>query len=275
MILFLFSLAYAGDLGKPLPFPEQPDIYLDVVAGQANHLFLFAPHENENVVNAYAAQKVKEHGGWFAVLRQKGTRHIILKFEADRFELDPNRMFTKRGAQNSIKKLNPGISDEDLDKAVARAVRLGAFVLAQMGGVRDNQLIVAIHNNTNGYDNDGSGGIGTVSMKRYQKRLEGGARYILELNHSDGDEDDFFFITHRGDFALMKQAGFNIVLQHPQVAHIPEEDDGSLSVLAEIKGGRYINVEAQRKHDDGTGRDHLEEQKKMLDLVFSLPAKYK
>jgi hypothetical protein len=59
-------------------------------------------------------------------------------------------------------------------------------------------------------------------------------------------------------------------LQAPEVAKLADEDDGSLSVWAEMAGLRYFNVEAQRKGDDGKGQDHLEIQKAMVRELYKL-----
>ena len=67
----------------------------------------------------------------------------------------------------------------------------------------------------------------------------------------------------------MVDANWNVVLQNPDVANDPNEDDGSLSVLAEMKGKRYVNIEAERA-DYGFGRDNLIEQKQMVDLMFEI-----
>ncbi|MDH5630530.1 MAG: hypothetical protein OEY96_10300, partial [Gammaproteobacteria bacterium] len=73
----------------------------------------------------------------------------------------------------------------------------------------------------------------------------------------------------RSDFEKMKQQGWNAILQNPAVALIKDEDDGSLSVLAEMKGMRYINIEAERMSEDG-GSDHLKVQQKMVDFIYTL-----
>jgi len=128
---------------------------------------------------------------------------------------------------------------------------------------------IAIHNNTNGYDGDGCDGRGTISIKRYQKKLASGANYLIKVHDANIDEDDLFFITGTTDYKAMAEANWNVVLQNPEVANDPSEDDGSLSVLAEKHNKRYVNIEAERS-DDGFGSDHLKEQQQMVDLMFQL-----
>ena len=265
--MFLLFVIYLSEIH----FQEQPDIWLEShgTSHKRPHVAFFAPHENENVVNEYLSQKVSTHGGRFFILRQWGDRHVVLRVEGKRFEADPNRIFTPIGVKSTLLMLNPSLKeDSPLFAAVfSRTVNLGKFILGEMGSL-DNEkaVIIAIHNNTDGFDNDGKGGLGTISMERYAMKLEAGAKYILRLHRGKGDEDDLYFINREEDFNLLKERGWNIVLQHPQVAVLPTEDDGSLSVYAEKIGARYLNIEAQRKEGD----DHLEIQKKMVDAVFEI-----
>ena len=263
-MLLLFGLMAA----ETLVFPEQPDIFLEIhgVDKPANSVYYLAPHQPEHVINRYLARKVKKRGEKFLILRQSGDRQIFLKLDGVTVAVDPNRIFTPRGCESTLLRQNPDLAHqpETLAKAKAKAVRLGEFIMDQMGGISKGSVIVAIHNNTNGYDGDGKNGIGTISIDRYQKRLDRGAKYILSIHAGSHDEDDLFFITEQADFYALSKAGFNVVLQHPQVAELADEDDGSLSVLSEMRDVRYLNVEAQR------GPDHKRRQKKMLKALFRL-----
>jgi len=84
-----------------------------------------------------------------------------------------------------------------------------------------------------------------------------------------GDEDDLFFVTQQGDFNAMQANQWNAVLQNPLVTSDIEEDDGSLSVYAQMNNIRYINIEAERRTDN-IGNNHLETQKQMIDFTFNL-----
>ena len=264
--MLLHCLLLAGTF----TFPGQEDIYLEeiVSANYKGRVIWFAPHENENVVNDYLAQKIRREGGRFLILRQAGQRNIALRFGSRVYEVDPNRIFTANGASSSLTRLNPQLKQDQqaLKQALDRANALGKFILESMGNPGRRHVLIAIHNNTDGYDNDGKNGRGTVSINRYQKRFEAGAGYILDLNLGQGDEDDLFFITSKKDFRRMRKAAWPTVLQHPRVATDPSQDDGSLSVYAAMIGARYINIEAQRKEGD----DHLAIQKYMVDFVYAL-----
>ncbi len=254
-----------------LYFSEQKDIFLEVVKGEETSWTFLAPHENERVVNRYVAEQITRHGGTFVVLRQQGKRHVELNINGNRYEIDPNRIYTHRGRTSTLRRLNPEFKQAhpDYEPALARTESLADFILSTMSADSATDWI-AIHNNTNGYDNDCNHGRGTISIKRYQKKLAAGANYLIKVNDANIDEDDLFFITAPQDFISMSDANWNVVLQNPAVANDPNEDDGSLSVLAEMRGKRYINVEAERQAEDGFGEDHLTEQMQMVDLTFKL-----
>ncbi|MFC6439068.1 hypothetical protein [Bowmanella sp. JS7-9] len=254
-------------LSQSLLFAPQPDISLEITSGeQLNTWVFFAPHQNENIANQYLANKVTQTGGKFVRLQQSGQRHIHLQIGEQHYEIDPNRIFTPAGREATLLKLNKDLTSTSPDFVTAMALsqQLADFILAQL----QTPNWVAIHNNTQGFDDDGHQGRGTISIKRYQDKLAQGAKYLLKVHDAGQDEDDLFFITEPTDYAHMQQAGFNVVLQNPQVATEPDEDDGSLSVLAEKQGRRYINIEAERVDDDGFGQDHLTEQQQMIDFVF-------
>jgi len=267
----MLSLLFASSLA--VVFPEQDDIYLEVVGHEnsANEQVFFAPHENEHVINQYLAEKVIQEKGKFLVLRQAGQREISLNIDNQNILVDPNRIFTVKGIKDSIKKLNPllAISSTDFQQAVNRSYTLGQFIVTKMGGLNKQKTWLAVHNNTQGFKDDGKGGIGNVSMIRYRYKLNSGAKYLSNLTPLVGDEDDLFFVTNKQDFMQMQSKGFNAVLQSPIVTSDIEEDDGSLSVYAQMHDMRYINIEAERKHQ-GIGEDHLSMQIKMLNYTLSL-----
>ena len=267
MYILYFLLSHA------VAFPEQSDIYLEVTGElntNSNNVF-FAPHENEHVSNEYVAQQIAEHGGKFLVLRQHGNRLISFDINKEKVSIDPNRMFTDLGIKSSIKKKNPklNINSETFRSAVKRAKSLGQFIISQLGGLNQSNTWVAIHNNTQGYRGDKKQGIGDVSINSYQHKLDNGANYLINVTQLTGDEDDLFFVTQQGDFNAMQANQWNAVLQNPLVTSDIEEDDGSLSVYAQMNNIRYINIEAERRTDN-IGNNHLETQKQMIDFTFNL-----
>lgn len=259
-------------LGEFLAFPLQPDIGVEKFGEGPAPIVFFAPHENEYLVNDHLAQRLdRGDEGLFLIMRQRGKRHVYLSVDGQEILLDPNRMFTRAGVQSSLSSLNPEIEPTSplFRKARSKAVALGRFVLSQLGLPRDGTMIIAIHNNTDGYDGDGKAGIGTISINRYIAKQVSGARYIADVYVGTGDEDDLFFVTSPDDFAMMSKDDWNVILQNPKVAVIPDEDDGSLSVYAEMYGMRYVNIEAQRASDEGVGEDHTRTHQDMLNYLLA------
>jgi hypothetical protein len=267
----MLSLLFASSIATV--FPEQRDIYLEVIGNKntASHQVFFAPHEDEHVANKYLAEKIFQEKGHFLILRQAGEREIALKIDNTTVLVDPNRIFTRKGIEDSLKKLNPelSISSANYQQAVNRSHALGKFIIAKMGGLNKQKTWLAVHNNTQGYKGDGKGGMGDVSMVRYRYKLNTGANYLSNLTPLTGDEDDLFFVTNKQDFLHMQSSGFNAVLQNLIVTSDVEEDDGSLSVYAQMNGIRYINIEAEREYQN-KGKNHLPMQIKMLNYTLSL-----
>jgi hypothetical protein len=157
-------------------------------------------------------------------------------------QIDPNRMFSRIGAEANLKRLNPdwtppriGRALDALDRGRARLVRA---LLAPRGG-----LTVALHNNSQGY-----------SVRDEQPISD--AASIREPDNPHA----FFLCTDEADFRKLSESAYNVVLQKKA----PPTDDGSLSRLAAARGARYVNLEV--------GHGHSARQKEMLDwLEWVLP----
>jgi hypothetical protein len=151
--------------------------------------------------------------------------------------LDPNRMFSRAGAEKNLRSLNPAWTDAHVDAALDRLDKDRAKFLATILP-KDGKLLVALHNNGPGYSvND------EVSISD-----------AVSLNNADHPHE-FMLCTMRSDFDLLSKSQFNVVLQNTA----PKEDDGSLSRLTAVRGIRYVNIEAGLGNADG--------QNAMLDWV--------
>jgi hypothetical protein len=157
-------------------------------------------------------------------------------------KLDPNRMFSRAGAEWNLKTLNPAWSPrqiksvlDELDHGRDRFLRR---ILPDSGA-----LIVALHNNGPNY-----------SVKDETPISNG-----VALNDA-GRPDEFMLCSTAADFSILANSPFNALLQdRPQ-----GEDDGSLSRLCATRGIRYVNIEAAHGNREG--------QKRMLDwLELALP----
>jgi hypothetical protein len=265
----------AALLSFSVVFPAQPDIAIQVTENKEKRqdLIFIAPHENESVANQYLRDKIKTEGGKFIELRQYGKRLIELKIDGNTLRVDPNRIFTPLGRRATLRKLNPNIAPNTslFSSGLARAKQLADFLLNHLkkSSLSKTFSWIAMHNNTNGYTDDGKGGEGTISIVRYQKKLAGGSKFLIKVNRTSADEDDLFYVTDPIDFAQMKKDGWNAVLENPIVKTDINEDDGSLSVFANQSGIRYINIEAERKGTNG-GNDHLKEKQRMIDYIYTI-----
>jgi len=136
--------------------------------------------------------------------------------------IDPNRLFSRTGAERSLRRLNPDMAPERLYQILDRLDRerpgLVRALLPPRGG-----LLVALHNNSGGYS----------------------VRDEIPLSDETALNDpshphDFMLATGPEDFARLARSPFNTVLQHRR----PEFDDGSLSRLCARLRVRYVNIEA-------------------------------
>jgi hypothetical protein len=133
--------------------------------------------------------------------------------------IDPNRMFSRAGAEKSITALNSGIDAAARDAALAFLDRQRGKLLKRLTPGRNSRLF-ALHNNRDYSVNDEVEASDRTSLKEPERPR------------------DFFLCTDPRDFDILAKSPFNVVLQTNS-----EPDDGSLSRLAARLGFRYINLE--------------------------------
>lgn len=173
-------------------------------------------HGNEETAREVLEAHLKAHDGigYIAAGRERNV-------PVDGGKLDPNRMFSRTGAEKSLRNLNAGWSEAQVSRALGwldhRREKLVRALLPPPG-----ELLIALHNNSEGY-----------SVKD-------------EIPISDrtsiakpAEPHEFFLCTNPDDFAVLAQSPYNVVLQQ----FGPKEDDGSLSRLAAKRAARYVNLE--------------------------------
>jgi hypothetical protein len=188
-------------------------------------------HGNEETARAVLTRHMETHEG-IAYLAENHTRNVTVNSARDSArdsaQLDPNRMFSRAGAEASLKRLNPDLAPERLQAALnlldRGRERLVRALVPPKGG-----LLVALHNNSEGY-----------SVKD-----EVAISDETSLREADNPHA-FFLCTDPKDFAVLKTSPYNVVLQQ----HAPQDDDGSLSRLAAARGVRYVNLEGGLGHAD-------------------------
>jgi len=180
-------------------------------------------HGNEETARAVLLRHMENHEG-VGYLAEYQTREVTV----DSAKLDPNRMFSRVGAEASLKRLNPELTPDRLQAALTTLdrgrERLVRALLAPAGG-----LLVALHNNSEGYSLNDEMAISDETSLR-----------------EPGNPHNFFLCTDPRDFAVLKASPYNVLLQQ----HAPKEDDGSLSRLAAARGARYVNLEVGLGHRD-------------------------
>ncbi len=229
-------LAYASIFGW-FPFFRPSHVSLAgarfriVRYGHSNRRYLHI-HGNEETAREVLRRHIRSHEG-IAYMVEGHDRNVAI----EQGHLDPNRMFSRTGAEANLKKLNPDWPADRL-KAALDVLDRGREKL-----VRDLQpppggLLIALHNNSSGY-----------SVADEQPISDAGS--IRE----PGNPHAFFLCTDPEDFKKLSTSPYNVVLQQ----HGPKEDDGSLSRLAAARGFHYVNLEV--------GIGHSARQNEMLDWI--------
>lgn len=175
-------------------------------------------HGNEETARAALTEFLKTHSGT-AYMIESHTRNVPVAAG----EIDPNRMFSRAGAEASLKELNPSWTPGQLDAALAILDR-GREHLVRALFPPDHGLLTALHNNSPDYSVTDEVPLSDQTSLR-----------------EPGNPHAFFLCTDPGDFAILSKSSYNVVLQHDK----PQKDDGSLSRLAASRGVRYLNLEVR------------------------------
>ena len=173
-------------------------------------------HGNEVTARAVLVQNMKTNEG-IAYVVESATRNVPV----GSLQIDPNRMFSRAGAQASLRRLNPGAAPEAVQFALADLDRHREKLLRALTPPRGG-ITIALHNNSDGYS----------------VRDEVSISDQVSLREPDNPHA-FFLCTDPRDFAVLRGSPYNVVLQQ----HAPPTDDGSLSRQAALRGFRYTNLE--------------------------------
>ena len=180
--------------------------------GSRRYLFI---HGDEPTARDVLRIHLETHPG-IAYLVTGSERNVAL----DGGKLDPNRMFSREGAERNLKSLNPDWPPERIERALdfldREREKLLHHLMPPKGG-----LLIALHNNRDYSINDEAPMSDEVSLREPERAHE------------------FFLCTDARDFQVMAKSPYNVVLQNRK----PAEDDGSLSRLAAQRGFRYLNLE--------------------------------
>jgi hypothetical protein len=188
-------------------------------------------HGNEQTARQVLTLHLQSAKGT-AWLVQNNTRNVVIQAG----ELDPNRMFSRDGAERNLRMLNPGWHDAQILNGLLMLDR-NRHQVANAVWPADGDVLIAVHNNT-----------------EYSVKDEVDNSNRVALNDS-GNPHEFCLCTTERDFELLSKGPYNVVLQNrPRGA-----EDGSLSRYAAREGFRYVNIEAE------LGK--VEKQRAMLEWV--------
>ena len=229
--LFTFNI-YGNDLTQE--YVDIAGVQFKVIKnGESNRRFIWI-HGDEKTAAILLKRHLKDNYGT-AFLIENNEREVFI----NGFMMDPNRIFSKAGAQESLINLNGRTSKADVSQTLSLIEKdrdkFFANIVPPDGG-----LLIALHNNLRDYSIDNEIPFSTeVSLK----------------NSEHPHHHNFFICTNRDDYNLLSKSPYNVVLQETQ----PKKDNGSLSWFIARKGVRFINIE--------TRLGYLSIQTKMLQYI--------
>lgn len=196
-------------------------------------------HENESTSLKAAHKLAEKFPVNISFLNQLGKRRLYFNADSVVYSVDPNRIFTSAGISYTLK----------LDTVPRQLKELVSKVVTPIQAlVSEYKFIVSLHNNTPR----------NYSILSYLPGGNEAANTDSVFVNKRKDADDFFYTTEAGIYQKIKEAGFNVILQHKDNC----VDDGSLSVYCARQKIAYVNVEAEE--------GHLSEQTEMLLFLHQL-----
>lgn len=185
-------------------------------------------HQNETTALKAARAVIRQEGGSLITLVHSGGRNIVFHLNNQRYEFDPNRIYTDKGIKKTLAQFS-----RYTPEAHQEVKKLATTITALL----PESKVIAVHNNS------------SYSLKDYLPGHELAADAKALHMSPDNYYRNFYLVTKVKDYTRLKMEGFNGVLQRKSAT-----DDGSLSIF--LAKSEYINVEA--------GYDQLFEQIRML-----------
>jgi hypothetical protein len=169
---------------------------------------------------------------------QRGTAYLIegaaREVAIGGGKLDPNRMFSRAGAEDSLRTLNPGWNDAQVAAALdlldsQREKLLDALIPPDRG------LLIAL-----------GSGAGAPSA------TDAAATPEQRSLPQPGSPQAFYLCTDPADYRALAASPYNVVLSR----YVRARDDGSLARRAAARDVRFLHIEA-RPGDAAAQRDML------------------
>ena len=173
-------------------------------------------HGNETTAGEVLREHMRHRDGR-AFLVENGRRNVPVAGG----ELDPNRMWSREGAEKNLVTLNPLWNFEQLQAVLDTLDRERQHFLDKLLPQR-GELLIALHNNSPSYSVNEEVPISDATSIKQPDRPRA-----------------FLLCTDSRDYEVLARGPYNVVLQN----RAPKEDDGSLSRLAASRRVRYLNIE--------------------------------
>jgi len=228
------ALSFAGPLVGWIPWLRPKEILL------GSSRFQIVRHGRSS--RRYVLLRGDEDGARQLLLQhmesQRGTAYLAAggasDVEIEGGKLDPNRVFSRAGAEASLKSLNPGWSESQvaaaLDLLDGQRERLLSALFPP-----DRGLLIAL-----GSD---AGAHSAIDRAAFGDRSS--------LPQRDNPEA-FYLCTDSADYQALAASPYNVVLAQ----HVRARDDGSLARRAAAREIRYLDIEA-RRGDNAAQREML------------------
>lgn len=171
-------------------------------------------HGDETTADEVLAAWMKDHRGTaYSVTNQQRNVEVL------GLRIDPNRFFSRVGAEKSLRNLNHEATDQQIARVLDFLDRDRPALLERLIPPAEGRMF-ALHNN-----------------RDYSVQDELAASDQTSIRQPDLPRN-FFLCTRVEDYNILKESPYNVVLQVQA-----EPDDGSLSRLFARRGLRYINLE--------------------------------
>lgn len=181
-------------------------------------------HDDEQSSVQAARNLLQREGGLLIKFENNQNRNIRFRLKGKYYTFDPNRMFSRAGATQSLKEFKR-ISKEAVYEVEKLGQRITQFI-------PDNpSCVIALHNNTEGRFGVNSYGLGSP--------LSANAKKVFE--NPKEDPDDIFFTTDSILYQRLSKKQYNTIWQDNENA----KRDGSLSIYCGERNIRYVNCETQ------------------------------
>lgn len=182
-------------------------------------------HDNEATSVTATKKLLQTKGGVLIKLENKNKRTIHFRLEGSYYTFDPNRIFSKAGIRQTLKRFNKTINNKaasEVEKFATRIINLFP---------KGTDCIIALHNNKEG----------GFSVSSYLTGEEYGTDAKKVYANESHDPDDFFLTTDSLLFHQLSLEKYNTVWQD----NLLVRQDGSLSVYFGEKNFCYLNCETQ------------------------------